>query len=67
MSRQITNKEVQVIQECSCGCTTVDQEIMQVRYADFKRLGIKIQKDADTGGRFLVQVIKCECDGLPHY
>jgi len=67
MSRQITNKQVQVIHECSCGHTIVDQEDMKIRFADLKNVGIKIRKDADTGERFFVQVVKSECDGTCHY
>lgn len=63
MSRKVTIKRIQILQECACGQHQVSHETLPIRFCDFKKAGIKIRKDKATGERFFTQHTKCDCQG----
>jgi hypothetical protein len=67
MPRKITHKRVQVIHVCSCGHTNVNHETLAIKFADFKKVGLKRKKDKVTGQFFFVLNMKYECDGSSHW
>lgn len=60
MSRTISNKSLQTVVRCQCGCTTVDHDQLPIRYKDFTKAGIVRKKDRSTGTPFLLQRMNVE-------
>jgi hypothetical protein len=63
--RPITEKNIQVHQECICGYNTVYQDSFLIRWKDLHSCGIKRKKDRKTGEPFLLQHLyydKCMCN-----
>lgn len=64
MPRKISDKEVQVHAQCTCGIHSVHHEILTVRFKDFRKAGIKRAKDKTTRTFFNFRYIKymeCNC------
>jgi len=65
MARPITPKKIQIHRECICGFNSVQQEVLQIRFIDFKKLEIKRIKDKKTKKSFYLMQLKsteCHCD-----
>lgn len=60
MSRAITNKEMQVHVECTCGYNEVYWQSAHIRYKSFSAIGIKRKHDKKTGAHFLLWHQKTE-------
>ena len=46
MANKITNKNVQVHEECKCGANYIDQESYPIKWDDLAKAGIKRKKKA---------------------
>ena len=66
MARKITNKEVQIHNECLvCGLNSVSSDVLLIKFKDFKKSGIKRVKDKTTGKYFNSMHLKfneCHCN-----
>jgi len=66
MARSITNKEVQIRNECLiCGLNSVYQDTVLIKFKDLKKAGIKRIKDKKTGKYFNTMHFKfseCHCN-----
>jgi len=57
MANKITNKNVQVHEECKCGANYIDQESYPIKWADLAKADIKRKKK----GLFLhMKLEECE-------
>lgn len=64
---KITDKTVQVHEQCACGYNSVYQTSYPIKWKDMPQRGIRRKKDRYTGGMFLLQhVVYTECHDSDH-
>lgn len=64
---KITDKIVQVHEQCACGYNVVYQASYPIKWSDMPKCGIRRKKDCRTGKPFLAQQIAySECHDSDH-
>ena len=68
--RSITDKHVQIVASCVCGATTVDQDVLKIKWRDLAKSGIRRKRDRSTGKTWLLhtqQFSECHCNDHDDY